>query len=448
MSDKEKQSQLAAPDYSDILGEIKVTTTAPTASLNENLSLPTDALPENFVKFCQHVAERRCIPFSAVAMMALTTAGAAIGANVKLNMGGHINAPLLWTMIIAESGAGKTAPFKDITAPVDEIYSEMSKRYKEELDAWRTANAKNQNAPNKPKKQLLKCSVVSESELISYCDANTRGGIMIYDEMEDFFLTVESKAAAKVITLLNRIFFHDQVTVQTKSCDEVPVSNFSFMSILGNVQPETLKSAIKQRWLSNGFLHRFCVVNFPRPAKRQLRGIDEVWRKWWSDTIHALRLFGNTVWTFNVKEDSAVYNAVSQEYEKFQENEPKRGISPDQDRMAESYGKLNVVVHRLALIALSLRIVDDANRRRTDIFAHGSNDMTEDIVKWAYSCVPFLAYEKANMYNAILGDAKPRPIPEIIRELAAVKPGLNRSKLAEALGVQQPYISACINGRK
>ncbi len=432
--------------YADLLDGLQVTNTAPTSSLNTDFALPTDALPDNFIKFCQHVAECRCIPVEAVVMMALTTAGAAIGANIRLDMGGNINAPLLWTMIIAESGAGKTAPFKDITAPIDEIYSETGRRYKDELNAWRAANPKNPNAPDKPKKQLLKCSVVSESELISYCDANERGGIMLYDELEDFFLTVESKAAVKVISLLNRIFFHDQVTIQTKSYDDVPVNDFSFIAMLGNVQPETLKSYASKRWLSNGFLHRFCVVNFPRPAKRHPRSISEEWRKWWSDTIHALRQYGNTCWTFHVKDGSDVAQVVEQEFDAFQEQEPKIGISPDQDRMAESYGKLNVYAHRMALIALSLRIVENANGR--DIFSHGDYEMTADIVKWAYSCVPFLAQEKASMYNAIVGKSKPRPIPEIIRELAAVKPELNRSKLAEALGVQQPYISACINGRK
>lgn len=433
--------------YADILDGLQVTTTAPTSSLNTDFTLPTDGLPQAFVEYCKHVADRRNVPVEVTIMAALSAAGAAAGAYVKSRIAGLENRPGLLTMIVAPSASGKSQPLRDIMAPLYELDRDLLAKYKTDIEAWRTANAKTNNPTPRPQKTQFICDTATDAARMEFVCDNPRGGIMYRDELRAYFKGLTGKFNEAAVEHALEVADFNPVKIHTKAETEIKVAEHSFLAVLGGIQNDVLRDTIRPDFIANGLLQRFCAVVFEANGFPKMGdGIEPTQAAWWCRTIKGLRSLGNIVWQYNPSTDAT--KAYAEEYDKFcanfSTNEADGERYNNYKHMA--YAKALFAVHRIALIAHLLKIVDTAPE-----YPHAHPDIDADTIRWAFACVPYLVSQKMKVYEMICGKEKPRTDREIIRELAEMmrRKGktLNQSALAEATGIDRSNINRYLSNK-
>lgn len=446
MNNKEKQSQPATSDYSDLLNSIQAAPKKTATSANSSATLPTFGLPIKFVEYCKHVADRRNVPNEVTLMAALTTAGAAVGSYVESNIVGYKNKAALMTMIIAPSAAGKSQPLRDIMRPLFAIDAELLSAYKDKLTAWRNENAKVSNPTSRPDKTQMICAAATDAARIEFVCDNPRGGILYNDELRAFFKSLSGKFNEQAVEHILEISNFNPIKRDTKGEDVIKVCNDSFLAVLGGVQTDLIHETIKPEFIANGLLHRFSIVMFEASGFPKIGdGIDLSQTTYWSNTVKSLRGLGNIKWEFSPNAEGRA--AFETEYEKLCASfnpDPEDGAAYN-NFMHAAFAKVMYAVHQLTLIAHLLKIVDASPE-----YPYTHPDIEADTIRWAFACAPYLIAQKMNAYNLIVGKPKPRTDEEIIRELASMmaRKGkkLNRSKLAEAVGIDRANISRYTKG--
>ncbi len=440
---KEIQS---TPDYSDILNEIKAAPLRASKSANISSALPTFGLPAKFIDYCKHVANRRNVPNEVTLMAALTVAGAAAGSFVESDIAGFKNKPGLMTLIVAPSAAGKSQPLRDIMKPLFAIDGELLSTYKSKLEAWRSENAKASNPAPRPEKTQILCAAATDAARIEFVCDNPRGGILYNDELRAFFKSLSGKFNEQAVEHILEISNFNPIKRDTKGEDVIKVCSESFLAVLGGVQTDLIHETIKPDFIANGLLHRFSIVMFEASGFPKIGdGIDMTQTAYWNNTVKSLRGLGNIVWKFSPNVEGR--EVFAREYEKLCASfsaDPEDGTAYNNFKHA-AFAKVMYAVHQLTLIAHLLKIVD-----ATPDYPYTHPDIEADTIRWAFACAPYLIAQKMNAYNLIVGKPKPRTDEEIIRELAGMmaRKGkkLNRSKLAEAVGIDRANISRYTKG--
>lgn len=432
--------------YSDLLNSIQAAPSKATKSANTAATLPTFGLPDKFVEYCQHVANRRNVPNEVTLMAALTAAGAAAGSYVESDIAGYKNKPGLMTMIIAPSAAGKSQPLRDIMQPLFAIDGELLSAYKEKLETWRADNAKTSNPTPRPDKTQMICAAATDAARVEFVCDNPRGGILYNDELRAFFKSLSGKFNEQAVEHILEISNFNPIKRDTKGEDVIKVCNDSFLAVLGGVQTDLIDQTIKPEFIANGLLHRFSIVMFEASGFPKIGdGIDLTQTVYWSNTVKSLRGLGNIKWKFSPNAEGRA--AFEAEYEKLCASfnpDPEDGATYN-NFMHAAFAKVMYAVHQLTLIAHLLKIVDASPE-----YPYTHPDIEADTIRWAFACAPYLIAQKMNAYNLIVGKPKPRTDEEIIRELASMmaRKGkkLNRSKLAEAVGIDRANISRYTKG--
>ncbi len=412
-------------------------------SASNDLHLPTDGLPKRFVEYCQHIAECRNVPLEVTLLSALTVAGAAIGGWVKLRMGAYVNNASLQTLIVASSTAGKSAPLDDIVEPLKVIDRELIKSYKAEKAKWDAENKTASNPSKKPKRTQFLPKGETDAAIRAFVMDNERGGLYYADEMMSFFKSLGTRNNVNGCQRLIEIINGSGVKIDLKT-EDLDVKNESFLAMLGGLQPELLPNTFKEEHIASGLLPRLSCVTFSKLPYRQKRIPDTAQATYWDRTVNSLRLFGNTKWTFTLTDEATqVFNEEDYKFNTSNTDNPE--LSKRENWYREiAWSKTAVTVYRMVLIAHVLRTIDN---HPDNSFGHYS--VEADIVRWAFSCVPYLVRQKMQVFKDISGQEKPRSDREVIREFAAMvrRKGreVNQTALAEVTGIARNNINAYLN---
>lgn len=428
----------------DVLQQMRVLTDTPAVSSNRAHALPVDGLPAKFVELCKHIAESRSVPQEVTILSALTIAGAGVGAYVTSNICGYENRPGLWTMIVAPSASGKTQPLKDLMRPLDRIDQQLVHEYMTKLEAWRMANAaaKNPTPTPRPNKTQIKCEVSTDAGRVEFLCDNPRGGIFFRDELRALFDSFKGNFAIDARNRMLEISDFGSVKATTKTEDTIKTAAYSFMPILGGIQPRVLPRTIKPEDIDQGLLQRFIVCVFDADDFPEMSsGVRADLAAWWDNTVQSLRGLGNVKWEYKATPEAL--QVYADEYRKLAVlARPSAGDDDDyNDYKRTIVSKSLKFVHRAALIAHCLKIVD-----KTPDYPYSHPDIDADTMRWAFSCVPYIVAQQMKVYDAIVGKkTKRKTDAEMIREFAAWYQGrrgekINRSKLADVTGIKRQNI--------
>ncbi|MDE6794615.1 MAG: DUF3987 domain-containing protein [Muribaculaceae bacterium] len=410
---------------------------------NKELHLPTDGLPLRFVEYCKHIAECRNVPLEVTLLSALTVAGSAIGGYVKLRMGAYVNNASLQTLIVASSTAGKSAPLDDIIEPLKVIDKELIKRYKEEKTKWDIENKTASNPSKKPKRTQFLPKGETDAAIRAFVMDNERGGLYYADEMMSFFKSLGTRNNVNGCQRLIEIINGSGVKIDLKT-EDLDVKNESFLSMLGGLQPELLPNTFKDEHIASGLLPRLLCVTFDKLPYRQKRIPDSAQTAYWDRLVNALRLFGNTKWTFTLTDEATrVLDEEERKFSTFNTDIPESSRRENWYREI-AWSKTAVSVYRMVLIAHVLRAIDTNPEHPFNHYP-----VEPDIIKWAFSCAPYLVGQKMKVFKDVCGQEKPRSDREVIREVAAMvrRKGreVNQTALAEATGIARNNINAYLN---
>ncbi|MEX2169674.1 MAG: YfjI family protein [Pirellulales bacterium] len=257
---------------------------------------PTSALPKPLRGFVVAAAKAIGCDPSYVALPLMTACAAAIGNTRRLRIkAGWTEPPILWTVIVGESGAGKTPPLKlALTAlrarqgKAIKLHAEAMAEYEIDLAHWEKAHAewkkKTKDAgepPEKPPIPLMDRCIVSDCTVESLAPillANPRGLLLVRDELAGWIGSFDRYAAKGSADAAHWLSMNSGENIIVDRKTGFPRTIFvprAAVSVTGGIQPAILERALGREHRESGLAARLLLAYPPRIVKRWTEaGID------------------------------------------------------------------------------------------------------------------------------------------------------------------------------
>ena len=219
----------------------------------------------------------------------LPVVASAIGAHITAVVKRGWNPPpILWSLVVAPSGACKTHTLRPATKPLIEKQKEFSKQHDKAVELYekektkyeadrfksRKGNGDIPVKPEAPKRQFCYVSDTTTEMLIPILADNPYGVCSVYDEAMTFFGSLDcyrnAGGGGKDEGIYNEVYDGGYVQVTRKTGNQFIAAESSNCSITGGIQLETLKSILKRnpQFFHSGFLARFLLCmppDIPKP---------------------------------------------------------------------------------------------------------------------------------------------------------------------------------------
>ena len=252
---------------------------------------PVDALPEPVRSFVINGAQAIGCDTSYLALPLLTAIAAAIGNTRRLELKrGWLVPPILWSVIVGESGTAKTPAFQLVLRIIHERqrkyleqYTDEFQQYEADLAVWEKTAAiwkRNKSAlgapPPKPKPPQVKRVVVSDTTVEALAPillANPRGVLLARDELAGWFGSFDrySSRGKPGTDLANwlEMFNGRSILVDRKTGDPRTIYvPHAAVCVTGGIQPAILQRALSIENRESGLAARLLLSYPPRKPKR------------------------------------------------------------------------------------------------------------------------------------------------------------------------------------
>lgn len=405
-------------------------------SFNSELTPPLYGLPPAMQNIIRDVAKKRQAPLDFALGPAIGAASIAIGSRVTLDAYGYRNFLNMWVMMVGRSTTNKSVPLKDIYAPLYTINNQLFETYSAKVEEVKAARTEGNEKPMPKTCQILIEDSTPEARNQALCD-NPHGLLNSREELSGSLGDIGRYGNSGEMGALLSLRDCTPFTTNRKS-EGLRVINNSFYSWVGGIQPGMLKPTFENpKFMSMGFLNRFLVFYpsvFPeRKAKRTKEETTvepEVVAKW-------AKLISDTYYNMVPTELSASADAM-EVYCRFVDNSYREDESAASDYEASVWGKLRIYVLQLAGIACVMNAVE-----------HGvaPSFVTAEQMSWAVDVAYYSQSCQQKMMKQILGNVTPQLIDKksILQALQRAFPDMNKSKVAEGIGVDPRQIRRWTN---
>jgi hypothetical protein len=286
---------------------------APALAVEPFKPFPTDALPEVLRGFVMELAAATGNDPACAALAALVVLGGAIGNRVAAQVKrGWIEATILWGAIVARSGTTKSAVLKLATRALVEMYKEARQQFAEDLaayeaerqrheveqDRWKAAQKKGAGPcdppvePEPPTERRLMVSDVTCEKLGVLLQDNPLGLLLVRDELAAWIGAFDRYAAGgKGSDAPAWLSFFDAapVVIDRKSAAGTIFVERASVSVLGSIQPGTLRRVFGVAERESGLLARLLLVQPPtQPVVWTDEELSEATATDWANLLRAL----------------------------------------------------------------------------------------------------------------------------------------------------------------
>ncbi|NMC21107.1 MAG: DUF3987 domain-containing protein, partial [Thermogutta sp.] len=248
---------------------------------------PVEALPKAFRDFVETTAEAFGCDESYVALPLLTAAGGAIGLTRKLEAkAGWRVPPILWGVIVGESGSLKTPAIKAALRWTERrqarLLAEHDKdrlrfeaelaRYERDIAAWKR-DKRADDPPQKPEPPTARRIVVSDTTVEALGPIlrdNPRGVLLARDELSGWLSSfdryVGTKGGDSAFWLSAHGGLSHTVDRKTSGAFYIPAAA---VCVTGGIQPAVLRRVLADgNYFENGLASRLLMAFPPRRRKR------------------------------------------------------------------------------------------------------------------------------------------------------------------------------------
>ncbi len=232
------------------------------------LPFPAEVFPDSIAEFIQREAEDLPCPPDLVAVPMLAALGVAIGNTIRLQAKpGFIEAPRIYSAMIARPGDRKSPALDRVTAPLHAIQRELETEYRQAFEEYEASlKEEPQDRPDKPiMRQLITTDSTIES-MVQLLNQNPRGLLFKQDELTAW---TRSMGQYKRTGGNDRQYWlsfwsgADQV-INRKGQSTLTIHN-PFVCVTGGIQPDMLGELVDRQGRQDGFLHRVLIA-YPDPV--------------------------------------------------------------------------------------------------------------------------------------------------------------------------------------
>jgi len=286
---------------------------APAPTVEPFKPFPIDALPERLRGFVMKLAAATGNDPACAALAALVVLAGAIGNRIAAQVKrGWIEPAILWGAIVARSGTTKSAVLKLATRALVEMYKEARlqfaedraayeaerQRYEVERDRWKAAQKKGAEPgappvePEPPTERRLLVSDVTCEKLGVLLQDNPLGLLLFRDELAAWvgaFDRYASGGKGSDAAAWQSFFDAAPATIDRKSAAGTIFVERASVSVLGSIQPGTLRRVFGAAERESGLLARLLLVQPPpRPVVWTDEELSEAATEDWANLLRAL----------------------------------------------------------------------------------------------------------------------------------------------------------------
>ena len=383
---------------------------------------PVDALPEPLAAFVAEAAAAIGCDPSYVALPLLAATGAAIGTTRRLLLkAGHAVPPILWSVVVGESGTSKSPALRaalehvrghekklrEISALARREYESKIEAYEKERSAWRGEKKAKAEPPERPTEPASQRALVTETTVealaVKLAD-NERGLLLARDELAGWLNGLDRYASKSGGGGSDESFYLSAYNAEPHAVDrrtgdrrEIYVSQAALW-ITGSIQPGILRRALGQERRESGLLSRLLLTAPPpRPAKWSEEEVSPLTRQHLHDILDRLYALQPETDAEGRKEPRLLRldAAAKEAYVAWHDRHCEELAELTGDRAA-AWSKLRETAARLSLIIHEIRV---ANRDAVaaDFVDAESMDRALRLVEWH-------KHETSRVY-AILGQS-------------------------------------------
>ena len=241
---------------------------------------PLETLPCQLQIFVIETSQSIGIDASNTAACVLSIVSGIIGRTFQLKIKqGYNEHAMLWVVLVAESGFGKSPALDYARKPIDRLQTEALEKYEEEkiqydidledYKQYMRNRKKNEPASFKPVEPVMACYSVSDfttEALLPVLSENPYGVGLIRDEIAAFFGSLDAYRGAKMDRQIlieihgGRFAQKHRATGKRHLAAKTPS-----LSIVGGIQSDVIRQVIKDEpdFLTTGFGARFLMVYPP-----------------------------------------------------------------------------------------------------------------------------------------------------------------------------------------
>ena len=228
---------------------------------------PTQCLPSVLQKYCTAVSKSTVTDPSFAVTFVLPVISSAIGSHIVLQATPDWKIPaILWTMLAADSGTGKTPVWKMVVKPLMDQQQKYSTQYREEM--WQYENdlslcKKSDAKPELPRHRFCHISDCTTAALIQLLSENHYGVCASYNELSTWISNFSYNGRDEAIFC--GVYDGSPVQVNRKTKPRYIEARHTNTSITGGIQPESLNRILQRnpQFYYTGFLARFLMAMPP-----------------------------------------------------------------------------------------------------------------------------------------------------------------------------------------
>jgi hypothetical protein len=243
-------------------GEIQI------GRIPEPIPFPVDVFPVEVQRYCEVVSKAVGCPIDLVGGAILGVASAAIGRSMSIMLKpGYFANAALWIAMIGPPGDGKSPVLENVGAPLREMDDILYQRYLADLTQWELDCAAAKKAktalPKPPAHQRIDVDDITIESLQRIMCDNPRGLGWLCDEITTLVLGLNQyKAGGRGNDKPTLCKMWSGKPTKRDRANEHKRTPFSYLSVVGGINPDMLGELRDSRGRADGFLDRWLTI-FP-----------------------------------------------------------------------------------------------------------------------------------------------------------------------------------------
>ncbi len=399
--------------------------------------LPITALPAFIRDWITIHADTYGTPLDFWAASVLMATATAVGKTHFLT-GRYTNNPLLWFVLVAPSGVGKTEPQRKAFAPFHERDKQLIDQYNRDMEEFIQNQARPRDerdtSMRKPIRTWTVLSDVTPEEVMQSLNGSDRLFIN-REELMGWFLDFGRYSKSGEQQSYLSIFSQSEVTVTRKSQPPLKILH-PFLNVMGSIQTGLIPEMAKDGRDISGMMQRFAFV-FPDTCDRPYYNVRTVPQ----NITDAYSVYINNLLLLKTNEGKGSPVNLSPESElQFSQwadhNTDIINALPVNSYERGAYAKLEIICLRLALTIHFMKWAATAVEESA---------VTPETLQSAIDITEYFRQTARKIGGMLSGNSAPIPVKtkDIILFLSAS--GKSQSEIARILGISQQYASKVLS---
>jgi hypothetical protein len=400
--------------------------------------VPTWGIHPDILDYVKHTAGVLRAPTNLIVGEVMTIVGALIGKKVTIIDGDYKNRCNLFSAIVSVASGGKSPTMNRVLRPVNKL---EAKRYEAHLAACKKAKNAEEEKPTYDNQLVVSNETIENLYKVLYNTRNHMSGLLMHQDELLIFFGANAKKYSDGNIIQDFLTLFDSFSALRVGRVRLDYPLFvedPFIGILGGIQKKRIDELFVGQQ-DSGFFGRwqFWLQN---EDSSLIDDADSSTSEKWAELVDLATSSELNNLTLHFKDRKKLIEYDDQ-YRLWRDWLEDHG----EDTLAETIMKQGYVIRRLAGIVHCMNALASGNRP-ADTIEDSTLSYAGEVVKWLFanSCILLRVIDEKHTRRIPTADA--------VRSLAAgcnlQGKEFNQSKMAEAIGVSQQYISKVLKINK